>query len=205
VSGTVTTSVEVPAREGRAVRVPGGSAVRVTDVEGAQVADSWAFCVDDPIEHLSAQHTRAYNSRLFPRVGEPFVTNRRRPILVLERDDSPGVHDMLIAACDPARYAGLGVEGWHASCEENLQKALAKFGIERHTAPQPVNLFMNIPVNPDSTIRWEPAPTEAGDSVTLRAELDCIFAVSSCPQDIVGINAGEPTPILIEILGSAAS
>lgn len=199
-SDSVQAGLDVPGREGRAVRVPAGCAVRVTDVEGAQVADTWAFCVDDPIEHLSAQHTRAFNSRLFPQVGEPFVTNRRREILVLERDDSPGIHDMLIAACDPARYEQLGVEGWHASCEENLQKALAEHGIERLTAPQPVNLFMNIPVQPDMSIAWEPARSRAGDSVTLRAQIDCIVAVSSCPQDIVDINAGEPTAILLEVL-----
>lgn len=204
-SDTVINSVEVPAREGRAVRVPAGHAIRVTDVDGTQVADTWAFCEDDPIEHLSAQHTRAYNSRLFPQVGESFVTNRRREILILERDDSPGIHDMLMAACDPARYAGLGVEGWHASCEENLQKALAEHGIEWGMAPQPVNLFMNIPVKPDTTLGWDPAPSRAGDAVTLRAQLDCIVAVSSCPQDIVVINGGDPTPILLEVLGPAGA
>lgn len=202
-SDTVTTSVEVPAREGRMVRVRAGQAIRVTDVQGTQVADTWAFCVDDPIEHLSAQHTRAFNSRLFPEIGQAFVTNRRRKILVLERDDSPGIHDMLMAACDAARYAGLGVEGWHASCEENLQKALSEYGIERATAPQPVNLFMNIPVKPDTTLGWDPAPSGPGDSVTLRAQMDCIVAVSSCPQDIVVINGGDPTPILLEVLGPA--
>jgi uncharacterized protein YcgI (DUF1989 family) len=198
-SQTATTSIEVPAREGRAVRVPAGAAIRVTDVEGAQVADSWAFNADDIKEHLSAQHTRAFNSRLFPQVGEPFVTNRRRPMLVLERDDSPGVHDMLMAACDPPRYQQLEVEGWHASCEENLQRALADLGIEWGHAPQPVNLFMNIPVNPDTTLSWDPAPTRAGDSVTLRTQMDLIFVVSSCPQDIIKINAGDPTPILVEV------
>lgn len=193
--------IEIPAREGRAVRVPAGAAVRVTDVEGTQVADLFAFCADDPVELLSAQHTRAALDRLFPRVGEAFRTNRRRPILTLERDDSPGVHDMLIAACDPARYQGLGVTGWHASCEENLQRAVAGFGIEQPAAPQSVNLFMNIPVAPDGGLGWEPARSRAGDSVTLRAELDCIVAVSACPQDIVVINNNEPGPIRLELLG----
>jgi uncharacterized protein YcgI (DUF1989 family) len=70
-SETVTTRIEVPAREGRAVRVPAGAAVRVTDVEGTQVADLFAFCAEDPVELLSAQHTRAALDRLFPRVGRP--------------------------------------------------------------------------------------------------------------------------------------
>ena len=194
------TSVDVPAREGRGVRVAAGQRFRVVDVEGGQVADTFAFRADDVGEYHSAEHTRAYVSRLFPRPGEPFVTNRRRPILWLESDDSPGVHDMLCAACDPERYTGLGVEGWHASCQENLRRAMAELGFDRVEVPQPINLFMNIPVRAGGELGWEPAPTRAGDSVTLRAETDCVVVVSACPQDIVPINNGNPTPIAIELL-----
>jgi hypothetical protein len=195
-------TVPIPAREGRAVRVDAGRRFRVIDVEGGQVADTWAFVADDPGEYHSAQHTRAVVDRLFPSPGEQFVTNRRRPILTLEEDNSPGIHDMLIAACDPARYEGLGVEGWHASCEENLQRALEALGVRPipRFAPQPINLFMNTPALADGTIDWRPAPTKAGDHVVLRAELDLVFAVSACPQDIVAINEKNPTPIEIELL-----
>jgi uncharacterized protein YcgI (DUF1989 family) len=194
------TRIDVPAREGRGVRVAAGQRFRVVDVEGGQVADTFAFRAEDVSEYHSAEHTRAYVSRLFPRLGEPFVTNRRRPILWLEDDASPGVHDMLCAACDPERYTGLGVEGWHASCQENLRRAMAELGFEHVEVPQPINLFMNIPVREGGELGWEPAPTRAGDSVTLRAEIDCIVVVSACPQDIVPINHGTPTPIAIALL-----
>jgi uncharacterized protein len=195
--------VHIPAREGRAVRIERGRRFRVIDAEGGQVADTWAFVADDPGEHHSAQHTRAYVDRLFPRPGEQFVTNRRRPILTLEEDNTAGIHDMLIAACDPARYEGLGVDGWHASCEENLHQALDALGVEPipRFAPQPINLFMNTPARADATIEWLPAETNAGDHVVLRAELDIVVAVSACPQDIVAINKRRrPSPIEIELL-----
>jgi uncharacterized protein len=201
-SGTVAERILVPAREGRAVRVPRRAALRVTDVQGTQVADLFAFAADDPAEVLSARHTRAALGRLFPPVGEAFFTDRRRPMLTLERDDSPGVHDMLIAACDPRRYEQLGIETWHASCQENLQRALAGLGIEQPVAPQPVNLFMNVPVEADGRLGWQPARSKAGDAVTLRAEIECVVAVSACPQDIVPINGGDPTPILLEVLAA---
>jgi uncharacterized protein YcgI (DUF1989 family) len=192
--------IHVPAREGRAVELEAGRAFRVIDVEGEQVADLFAFCVDDVAEYASAEHTRAYVDRLFPRVGEQFVTNRRRPILRFEEDRTPGVHDMLCAACDPTRYTGLGVDGWHASCQENLQRAMAELGFERVEVPQSINLFMNIPVAADGSLGWEPAPTKPGDAVTMRAELDCHVVVSACPQDIVPINGRNPTSIEIELL-----
>jgi hypothetical protein len=92
------------------------------------------------------------------------------------------------------------VEGWHASCQENLQKAMAALGYEGIEIPQPINVFMNIPVLDDWEIGWEPAPTTPGDSITLRAERDIVLAVSACPQDLVSINAGSPGPIDLELL-----
>jgi hypothetical protein len=194
------TTIDVPAREGRGVRVAAGQRLRVIDVEGGQVADTFAFRADDVSEFHSAEHTRVHVNRLFPVPGEHFVTNHRRPILLLEEDRTPGIHDMLCAACDPERYTGLGVEGWHASCRENLEQAMAELGFDRIEVPQPINLFMNIPVSGGGELGWEPAPTKAGDSVTLRAEMDCFVVVSACPQDIVPINDRNPTSIAIELL-----
>lgn len=195
-----TETIQIPARAGRAVTVPAGGLFRVIDVEGRQVADMFAFNANDVREHHSAMHTRAAVDRLFPRAGQSFYTNRRRPILTLERDDSPAVHDMLIAPCDPERYEGLGVEGRHASCRENLEIAMRELGHDDICIPASVNLFMNIPVGGDGGLGWEPAPTRPGDSITFRAELDAIVVVSACPQDIVPINDRNPTSVAIELL-----
>ena len=189
------TTIHIPAREGRAFHVPAGSTFRVVDPEGAQVADLFAFCADDVSEYLSAEHTRVAISRLFPVVGETWCTNLRRPILELVADDSPGVHDMLCAACSPSRYALLGVEGWHASCEENLLLAMAALGHEEIEIPQPVNIFENNPVGTDGVLGIAPAPTAAGDSVTIRALLDAIVVVTACPQDVTDLCGGAPSPI----------
>lgn len=199
---TMTRRVEVPGGAGRAVRVRAGELVRIVDIVGGQVGDVFAFAAGEQHgnEHHSAEHTRAVTSRLFPTVGEPFVTDRRRPILTLVADTSPGHHDMLIAACDPQRYAQLGVPD-HRSCATNLQEALAAVG-HPYTGPtpQPINVFMRIPVGDDGTLSWLPAPTEAGDAITFRAELDAVVVVSSCPQDLVGINRGAPSPLAVEVL-----
>jgi uncharacterized protein YcgI (DUF1989 family) len=193
-------TIEIPPREGRAVRVPAECRFRVVDLDGKQVGDLFAFRDGDVSEYASAEHTRPHVNRLFPRVGESFLTNRRQPILVFERDDSPGIHDMLCAACDPARFEGLGVEGWHASCQENLLGAMAALGHPHVDVPQPINLFMNIPVHSDGTLGWETAPSRPGDSVTMRAKMDAIVVVSACPQDIVPINDRNPTRLALEIL-----
>ncbi len=51
-------SVRVPAGEGRTILVHQGQTVGVTDIEGGQVGDLFAFAVADPGEYASAEHTR---------------------------------------------------------------------------------------------------------------------------------------------------
>ncbi|OLF15918.1 DUF1989 domain-containing protein [Actinophytocola xanthii] len=192
--------VRIPAREGRAVALRAGEGLRVVTEEGGQVGDLFAVLVGTPPEWLSAAHTRGHLSRLFPAVGEQFLTDRRRPVLTLTEDTSPGRHDMLIPACDPARYRALGVRGWHASCAENLRTALAGTGVAVGTVPQPVNVFMDIPVTADGELLWRESPAGPGAAVAFRAELDCLVVVSACPQDVVGINSGGTKPLVLERL-----
>src|SRR5206468_4217191 len=101
--------------------------------------------------------------------------------------------------CDPIRYQLLGAEK-HASCAENLKSAMAEFGHDRIEIPQPINLFMNVTVEPDGSLTWGVAPTKAGDDVLLRSRLDAIVVASACPQDLNEINNYRPSSIGIEVL-----
>jgi uncharacterized protein YcgI (DUF1989 family) len=192
----------VPAGHGRALRVRAGQLVRVTDPYGGQVGDLFAF-VDDGSRQLaaplSAAHTRAHTQRLFPAVGQDFVTTERAPVLGLLEDRSPGVHDLLIPACDPERYRLLGVPQ-HRSCAVNVAEALAALNLSVPEVPQPVNLFMDIPVGADGTLRWLPARTCAGDSVTFVSHVDTVVVLSACPQDLAGINGATLSDLLLEVL-----
>jgi uncharacterized protein len=59
----------VPGGEGRAVHVYQDHYVRVTDAEGGQVGDLFAFAATDLGEYASAEHTRVAIRRLFPGPG----------------------------------------------------------------------------------------------------------------------------------------
>ena len=115
---------EIPAREGRAVKVVRGQALRIINTFGSQVVDFWAFDAADLGTYLSMQHTRAVLSRLTPHAGDVLVDNWREPMLCFESDTSPGVHDTVIPPCDRARYVKLGCAEGHASCADDLRKAL---------------------------------------------------------------------------------
>jgi uncharacterized protein len=180
----------IPARKGIARRVNQGQTVRVINTHGSQVVDFWAFNLDDLGEFMSMEHTRVALERTIPRVGDCLLTNKRRPILSVLEDASPGIHDTLIASCDVYRYELLGHKGYHENCTDNLTIALATLELERIAHPCPFNLFMNIPVNEDSSLAFKPSLTKPGDSITFRVDMDAVVAFSACPQDIVPINGG---------------
>ena len=190
--------IEIPAAEARTARVNAGERFRIVNVEGGQCVDFWALGADRG-EWASAEHTRVENSRLFPAVGEHIYTNHRDPMLLFEADTSVGIHDMLVAACDPPRFRNLGVEGWHPSCEENFFKVAGELGWQHPFLPQSISWFTNIPIHPDGRFDWAPSPSVEGDSVTLSAERDCDVIVCSCAQDIVPINHRNPTPLALEL------
>ena len=191
----------LPARSGRAVRLAAGRAIAIVNTHGHQVVDTWAFNAEDLGEFLSMEHLRPTIGTIFPRVGDALVTNRRRPILHLEEDTSPGVHDTLIAACDTYRYALLGCTEYHDNCTDNLYAGMARLGLRPPECPSPLNLWMNIPVASDGSTSWGTPVSKPGDRVVLRAAMDCIVAMSACPQDILPINGAGPVEAHYVLLG----
>jgi uncharacterized protein len=196
----MTALTELPARQGQALRIARGQALRIVNTFGHQVVDFWAFDARDMGIHLSMEHTRAALSRLTPRAGDRLVDNRREPMLWFELDSSPGVHDTVIAACDPARYAKLGCVPEHASCADNLRRALARLNLDARGCPASFNLWMNIPVRANGELEWLPPVSNPGDSVVFRALTDCVMVMSTCPQDIIPINRGNPVAVHYAVL-----
>lgn len=192
----------IPARRGVAARVAKGRSVKVVNTLGQQVVDTWAFNAHDLTEYMSMEHCRTAIQKLIPAVGDVLVTNRRRPILALVEDTTPGIHDTMIAACDSYRYQLLGCTSYHDNCTDNLAAAMAALGYRGLETPSPLNLFMNIPWTAKGALTFEPPTCKAGQYVVLQAEMDAIVAFSACPQDIVPINgrACAPTDAHFQIL-----
>mgnify|MGYP000223337875 FL=1 len=184
----------IPAGRGVAIVLSSGSEIIVINTHGTQVLDTWAFNLDDPSEYMSMEHTRSRLSRLSPRTGDKLFSNRRRPILALLEDTSPGIHDTLLCACNKEIYRELGCDDGHRSCESNLHEALSFIDHEIALTPAPLNLFMNVPVAPDGTIDRVPPQSRPGDLVRLQTVMNTIIVFSACPQDVTPINGAQCIP-----------
>ncbi|KAK4889145.1 hypothetical protein LTR27_012048 [Elasticomyces elasticus] len=162
-----------------------------------------------PMEFMSMAHSRTATLHLRPQVNDTLVSNLREPMLTLVEDTSPGIHDTLIAACDPWRYAALGVKDWaeHGSCAENLVLALKELNeraglkgakgvgsdVTINSVPAPLNLFMNIPWTDNGDLEFKAPKGKEGDYVRLKAERDMVVIMSACPNDVQDINGNMST------------
>ncbi|MGH6931575.1 MAG: DUF1989 domain-containing protein [Dongiaceae bacterium] len=189
----------VPARTGRGFQVRKGDLIRITDLQGQQPVDFWALNKRDTSEYLSCEHTKPSIEKLHPHQGDAAYTTHRRPIVTLIEDHSPGQHDMQYAACDKWRYKELGAKGKHASCTDNLHKALKTLKLKLPFTPQPWNLFTNFFINPDGSFSVKAPASKPGDYVVLRVDMDAYVVVSACPQDMNLTCGGIPTDIRVEV------
>ncbi len=180
--------VTVPGGHATSLLMQTGDKVQITNLEGSQVVDAWAFSQSGPNEFLSTEHTRSCLEKLIPAPGDHLYSNLCRPILTLSEDTSPGIHDLLVSACDENRYRRLGHQGYHRSCVDNLKEMMAQAGRTLHEIPSPFNIFENVKIHPDGRLSIEPPLVKKGESVVLQAQQDIILVLSACPMDIALTN-----------------
>jgi urea carboxylase-associated protein 1 len=110
-------------------------------------------------------------------------------------------HDTVGGACSPEsntlRY-GHHTRHQHA-CVDNFLTALAPWGMGKRDIVSNVNWFMNVPVDDDGTLGIVDGISAPGLSVSLRAEIDTLVAISNCPQINNPCNGFDPTPIRLVV------
>ena len=199
----------IPARKAVAVSVSKGQRIKVTNTHGKQVVDFWAFNPQDNLDYLSMVHTRTILTKISIAPGDSLYSTKRKAVLKLTEDTTPGVHDLLWSACDTERYAMQGFVGYHDNCADNMHSALETsypdFKIAEKWVPDPLNLFMNVAIDHRGGLDIRPPVSERGQYVVLKAETDLIIVMSACPQDLAPVNAGMPTDCEYEVFGDSSA
>jgi len=188
----------IPPRSAHALRLAREDVLRVTDVDGSQVADLVAFNADDTAEHFSQAFTRANNDKAGVVVGDHLYSNLNTPVLTVV-EDTVGVHDMLFPPCSGFLYRHVfGVEG-KTGCREHLASVLEPHGIGFDRVTDPFNVFMNTAIDEEGRMAIYPPRSGSGDYLELRAEIDLIVAVSACAADVNACNGPECTRIGVSV------
>jgi uncharacterized protein YcgI (DUF1989 family) len=173
-------SQRIAPRSGVAFELAAGDILRVTDPEGGQVSDLLAFMAGDVREVVSNGRTFDYEETIHLTAGNRLWSNRSNPMLEIVADTA-GRHDFLLTPCSEATFRHFYKDKpVHRGCFGNLAEALAPYGVEPDAIPVAFNVFMNVPVAGDGTIKVLPPATSAGDYIELRALADLVIGLTAC-------------------------
>ncbi len=199
--GRIVDETVVPPRGKLASDVKKGQVVRIIDLEGRQVGDIVAFNSSNLAEKFWISNTIRLNHTVYLTTGHVLYSELSNPMFTVVADTC-GRHDLLAGSCnaeiDKVRY---GVDN-HRGCVENFVAAVEPYGLKREDVPMSFNLFMNCPVKDDGSWTIAEPVSKPGDYVDLRAEMDCLFVLSNCPQDLNPCNAGDLKPLKVVVYES---
>jgi len=170
----------------RAVEMPAGALLRVTDIAGGQPGDLVAFNALDTSERFSQARTRVENGATRVSAGCALWSNLAFPrIMLTVAADSYGRHDLLFKAC--CRYAlrkrfNCDRDG----CLEHLAEVLSPWGLSAIDVPDPLSLFFRVETDVSGAMRIGKHDSCPGDWVEFKAEMACLVAVSTCSVPIPG-------------------
>lgn len=199
-SHNVLGSVTVPKNSGYAVTVMQGQCVRVA---GRSVVDFVAFNLHDLTERFDQARTKTNQAKLFISTGDQLLSKDNNALLTIVADTfEEGRHDLQKGMCSRKRFelvaAGLAqrnfIEGVDPNpkrpedipthgCYENLSEAVRPWDIAPVDIPSPFNIFQTMRFDPDTGAIFDTFVRPKDEAhVDFRAEMDCLVAVSACPE-----------------------
>lgn len=197
--------IEVPRCHGRAVEARAGQHVRIITPDGPQVADTSFVALDNPREGYHAGQTVALNMLAGTGTMRRLTTLWSRPpyerLMLTVVDDPVGVHFAWNGGrCSRGVYdVRDGIASGHRTCQENLEEAVAPWGIEPDLVPDVFNIFMNTDVIDEREIVFKPSLAGPGDHIEMKAEIDVLVVVSACPSETSASNDHDPKRLVIEV------
>jgi uncharacterized protein YcgI (DUF1989 family) len=181
-------------KSGQAIEIKKGQILKVEDIDGGQVADFVCFSLNDHDERFSQAKTRIRNWSTHIGTGSHIISNRDNVMFTIVAD-TVSVHDIVFCPCHSYVYEHVYKVGPRNGCFENLSAAVKPYGISSDDLPAPFNIFMNTGIKDDGELYVAATPSKKGDYIELRADMDCLVAVSACADDISDCNNGECTRI----------
>ena len=203
----MTRTVLVPAGQGAACIVRRGELLRVVDPEGQQVADFNAWSLAEPRERFWSARTRIMEAAHLTTGNRLWSSPSMQVMFTITADTvkpkpSPlggKSHDLLWARCSARLWELRDGKPNMPNCQDNLARAIEPHGLTVHDVHDAFNIFMKTGLGPDDRLFQEDPESEPGDYLELRAEIDCLVAVSSCPGQGNRYPGWRHRPLLLEI------
>jgi uncharacterized protein YcgI (DUF1989 family) len=194
----IITEAVIPKNTGRAFIVKRNQTIRVT---GESTADFVVFNLRDVRERFDQARTKVDQGKIYITTGDLLISKSNNVMMTIVEDTYKGTHDMEKGMCSTSFYRKWGdkifkIYGgtWKKlgrkrgvapkhGCWENLAKAVKPYKIAMEDVPSPLNIFQTMVINAKTgSMRYAMMRPRPGDHMDFRAEMDCLVAISACPE-----------------------
>lgn len=183
-----------------------GTALRLTDTDGGANVGAILYNADCPVERLNipdtlkAQHLArlTQSSVLYSDMGR---------ILCSLTHDTLGWHDALCGCLDAAAARAKYGEAryqeqrndFHRNARDSFLLELEKYGLGPRDLSPNVNFFSKVSVGDNGAMAYQPNHSSAGSFVELRAEMNVLLILSSCPHPLDPNPVYAPKPVSLSL------
>jgi uncharacterized protein len=190
----------VPKNSGAAFEIRKGQRLRIA---GKSIVDFVAFNLHDLQERFDQARTKTNQVKIFISSDDVLYSKRNNPMLTIIDDTfKEGRHDLQKGMCSRKRFEMVArgtahrvfAEGLDINpkkpdeipdhgCWENLSTAIKPWNISPDDIPSPFNIFQCMRIDPETGIMYDTMIRPKDEAhVDFRTEMDCLVAVSACPE-----------------------
>jgi len=184
-------AVDLPGARAWSVILRRGYALRLTDLAGGANCAALFYNATDPGERYNMADTLKAQHTAFLTAGHVCYSDMGR-VLVSITHDERGWHDTFCGVADAALVARKYGEAryqdarnaFHRNGRDLFLIELGKHGLGRRDLVANVNFFSQVTVADDGALSFVPPSAGAGDTLELRAEMDTLVVLNTCPHPL---------------------
>ncbi len=183
-----------------------GTALRLVDLEGGANVGAIFYNFDCPAERYNMPDT--LKAQHIARLTKGFVLySDMGRILCSIVEDKVGWHDPIGGTSNAklvkARYGSSRYQeqrnDYHKNGRDSFLIEMGKWGLGPRDLAANVNFFTRVDVAEDGSVSFGPDNSKAGDFVELRAEMNILVILNTCPHPLDPNPRYEPKPVRLSV------
>ena len=183
-----------------------GTALRLTDIEGGANVGAIVYNADCPVERLNIPDT--LKAQHIARLTQGFVLySDMGRVLCSLTADTVGWHDALggclDAAAVEAKYGAARYQecrnDFHRNARDGFLIELEKYGLGPRDLSPNINFFSKVAVAEDGAMTYTEGHSPPGGSVEMRAEMNVLIVLNSCPHPLDPNPRYAPKPVRLSL------
>ncbi|MGE3772646.1 MAG: urea amidolyase associated protein UAAP1 [Gammaproteobacteria bacterium] len=210
--GTIVRSEVIPGARHWSLELARGYALRLTDLEGGANCAALFYNARNALERYNMADTLKAQHTAFLTRGHCLYSDMGR-ILVSIASDTLGWHDAFCgvgdAALTAAKYGIARYQEHRNACHRNgrdsLLVELGKWGLGLPDLVANVNFFSKVAVDEEGGLHFVAGHSPAGGQVELRAEMDTLVVLDTCPHPLDPSPRWAPKPVRGDVVYAGAA